>query len=120
MVDTCFKTVTFRGADINPRLTSEEVLPLLFVTLGINACQVDAVQYCPNKVFKVTFKTGELKGKYQKEGVYVDGVHCPAIDGEPPTSLVLLHLYPHEGSRVAIENVLKPFGEIKDIRRQGF
>ena len=48
----------------------------------------------------------------------IDGVHCPALDGGPPTSLVMLHLFPYEGSHVAIQNALKQFGDIKDIRHQ--
>lgn len=118
MVDLCLKTVAFRGADLNLRLKPDDVLPLLFLSLGANLLQVDTVQFCLNEVFKVTFKTSELKGKYQREGVIVDGVNCPAIDGGPPTSLVLLHLYPYEGSGIAIENALRHFGEIKDIRYQ--
>lgn len=118
MVDTCVKTVTFRGTDINTKLSTEQVLSFIFVGLGVDAHQVDAVQFCLNRAFKVTFKSGALKGKYQREGVYVDGVHCPAIDGGPPTSLVLLHLFPYEGSHLAVKNALKQYGDIKEIRHQ--
>ena len=118
MVDLCLKTVAFRGADLNPKLSTDEVLNLLLLSLGENARLVLSVQFCPGKVFKVTFKNGELKGKYQNEGIIVDGVHCPAIDGGPPTSLVLLHLFPYEGSQLSISKALQQYGEIKNIRHQ--
>lgn len=72
MVDLCLRTVTFRGADLPPRATLEDVLSSLLCSLGDDiAFKVKSVQFCPNKIFKVTFTDGLLKGRFQKEGVFM-------------------------------------------------
>ena len=85
MVDLCLRTVTFRGADLSPGATSADVLSSLLCSLGEDiALKVESIQFCRNKYFKVTFTDGLLKGRFEKEGVIIDGVHCPAVDGPPP------------------------------------
>lgn len=91
--------------------------------VGNDSFNVVSVQQCPNKIARVTFDNVEGRTYLLELGQLrlVNGVVCEVIVPPPPPvpwSMVVIYNYPYEYNNDDIENALKFFGEVGEIRYQ--
>ena len=80
--------------------------------------EIESVQVCPGRLIRITFLDAEAKKIYEEIGTISFGsVACETTQPEV-ISVVLVHLFPFEGHNSKIEEALKGFGVIKEIKYQ--
>ena len=80
--------------------------------------EIESVQVCPGNLIRVTFVQAESKTFYEDLGSIPFGtVVCSTLKPEF-VSVVLVHLFPFEGDNSKIQEALKVFGVIKEVKFQ--
>ena len=78
---------------------------------------VDASQFCPGGLTRVTFRNEEAKVAYEEDGsILLGDIKCDILRTIP--SFVLAFGFPFEGSEASVINALKPYGNVKSIEHQ--
>ena len=79
---------------------------------------VDSIQVCPGGIVRISFIDPAHKKTYEEAGSIVFGdVRC-AVISSVPVSLVMVYLFPFEGSNDKVKEALKFFGDIKEVKHQ--
>ena len=79
---------------------------------------VDSIQVCPGGIVRLSFIDPAHKKTYEEAGSIVFGdVRC-AVISSVPVSLVMVYLFPFEGSNDKVKEALKFFGDIKEVKHQ--
>ena len=80
--------------------------------------QIDSIQVCPGGIIRVSFLDPQSKRSYEEAGsISFDDVSCQVLCSTPVTH-VLVYLFPFEGSNDHVQEALKYFGEIKEVKFQ--
>ena len=79
---------------------------------------VDSIQVFPGGIIRISFIDPAPKKTYEEAGFISFGdVRCDVIVSTPIT-FVMVYLFPFEGSNDRVQDVLKFFEEIKEVRHQ--
>lgn len=81
------------------------------------ADSVDAIQFCPGGLTRVTFRNEEAKVAYEEDGsILLGDIKCDILRTIP--SFVLAFGFPFEGSEASVTNALQPYGNVKSMEHQ--
>ena len=79
---------------------------------------VDSIQVCPGGIVRISFIDPAHKKTYEDAGSILFGdVRCAVISSVPVT-LVMVYLFPFEGSNDKVKDALKFFGDVKEVKHQ--
>ena len=98
--------------------TKDDILKQLLTYFPLDV--VVAVQIA-HEVIRVTFKDlASYKRGMEKDGVRLFGMWCPIMGGGPSVMIVHVIDFPFEEQDSFIEEVLRPYGTVKAIKKQTF
>ena len=109
------KTLLVQTSRFPAGTRSDVIFKLMVQKFGEDS--VDAIQFCPGGLARITFYNEEVKVAYEKEDSILLGDVCCDILRTIP-SFVLVFGFPFEGSNSSIEEVLETFGRVKSIEHQ--
>ena len=79
---------------------------------------VDSIQVCPGEIIRISFIDPIHKKTYEDSGSILFGDVRSAVIFSVAVTLVMLYLFPFEGSNDKVKDALKFFGDVKEVKHQ--
>ena len=109
------RTLLVKTSGFPAGTSSDAIFKLMVEKFG--ADQLDAVQFCPGNLVRVSFFREDTKVEFEEAGsVLLGDVRCDITCTIPTFALVFG--FPAEGSRDSVIGVLQKFGEVKSVDYQ--
>ena len=109
------RTLLVRTSGFPSGTSSDAIFKLMVEKFG--ADELDAVQFCPGGLVRVTFLREGTKAEFEEAGsVLLGDVRCEIT--RTISTFALVFGFPAEGSLDSVISVLQKFGEVKSIDHQ--